>query len=214
MFLHETVGPAEFWLTEANDGDLTVRANVEALRKQLELEAIATMRQVHGTDVAWAMPGLVPEADALLTYTPNLGVLVRVADCVPIVLATEERDTIGVVHAGRKGLVSGVIPAAVKVLTDRGKGALTAVIGPHICGRCYELDEQTANEVAVAVPEAASTTRWGTPGADIGAGAAAQLRALGVEYRDLGRCTLEDDQFFSYRRDATAQRQGAIVVLR
>jgi YfiH family protein len=160
------------------------------------------------------MPGLVPEADALLTYTPNLAVLVRVADCVPIVLTTGERDTVGVVHAGRKGLVDGVVPAAVQILAERGKGAISAVIGPHICGQCYELDEQTAGAVAAAVPEAASVTRWGTPGADIGAGVEAQLRGLGIAATRVAGCTLEDDQFFSYRRDATTHRQGAIVVLR
>lgn len=214
MFAHESLGPAEFWLTDAGDGDLTDPAVVAALRDELGLDAIATMRQVHGSDVVWAMPGLVPEADALLTYTPNLGVLVRVADCVPVVLATEERDTVGVVHAGRKGLVGGVVPAAVEILAGRGKGGLSAVIGPHICGACYELDADTAAEVATAVPEAASTTRWGTPGADIGAGVEAQLRALGVTVERSGGCTLEDERFSSYRRDATTQRQGAIVVLR
>jgi YfiH family protein len=184
------------------------------LRTRLGVDAIATMRQMHGTDVAWAMPGLVPEADALLTYTPNLAVLVRVADCVPIVLATEERDTVGVVHAGRKGLVGGVVTNAVAILAERGRGAISAVIGPHICGQCYELDDQTAGEVAAAVPEAASVTRWGTPGADIGAGVEAQLRGLGVAVTRVAGCTLEDDQFFSHRRDATTHRQGAIVVLR
>ena len=214
MFRQGTLGSSEWWITESSDGDLTDPAVLAHLRDQLDVDSIATMRQVHGTDVAWAMPGLVPEADALLTYTPDLAVLVRVADCVPIVLATQERDTVGVVHAGRKGLVDGVVPAAVAVLAERGKGALSAVIGPHICGRCYELDEQTAADVATAVPEAASITRWGTPGADIGAGVEAQLRGLGVAVERSGGCTLEDDQLFSYRRDATTRRQGAVVVLR
>lgn len=208
------IGAAEWWLTDSTDGDLTDHAIVSGLRDQLGLEAIATMRQVHGTDVAWAMPGLIPEADALLTYTPSLGVLVRVADCVPIVLSTAERDTVGVVHAGRRGLTDGIVPAAVRILQERGKGELSAVIGPHICGECYELDERTADAVATTVPEASTRTRWGTPGADIGAGVEAQLRALGVEVERTGGCTLEDERFFSYRRDATTQRQGAIVVLR
>jgi YfiH family protein len=208
------MGAAEWWLTEASDGDLTDAATVARLRDDLGLDAITTMRQVHGTDVAWAMPGLVPEADALLTYTPNLGALVRVADCVPIVLATGERDAVGVVHAGRKGLVAGVVPAAVKVLAERGKGELSAVIGPHICGQCYELDAVTAREVAEAIPAAAAATRWDTPGADLGAGVEAQLRDLGVRIEHVSGCTFEDDRFFSYRRDATARRQGAIVVLR
>ncbi|HUQ00253.1 MAG TPA: polyphenol oxidase family protein [Aeromicrobium sp.] len=214
MFLHREVGPVEFWFTEASDGDVTDPSVLADLRSHLGVEAIATMRQVHGPDVAWAMPGLVPEADALLTYTPNLALLVRVADCVPIVLATEERDSVGVVHAGRKGLVAGVVPAAVRILQERGKGDVSAWIGPRICGRCYELDADTAGEVARAVPAAASTTARGTPGADIGAGVAAQLDELAVHVTDLGGCTLEDDRFFSYRRDGTAQRQGAIVVLR
>jgi len=156
----------------------------------------------------------VPEADALLTYTPNVAVLVRVADCVPIVLATEDRDTVGVVHAGRKGLVAGVVPAATQILLDRGRGPVTAWVGPHICGRCYELDAATAAEVAEAVPPAASTTWTGTPAADIGAGVTAQLDELGVTVHHLGGCTLEDDRFFSFRRNSTAQRQGALVVLR
>jgi YfiH family protein len=214
VFVHRTTGPAEFWFTEAADGDVTDPAVLANLRSELGLDAIATMRQVHGSDVAWAMPGLVPEADALLTYTPELGVLARVADCVPIVMATQQRDAIGVVHAGRKGLVAGVAPAAARILQERGKGTVSAWIGPRICGRCYELDVETAAAVIEAVPAAASTTSWGTPAADIGAGVAAQLVSLGLDVTDVGGCTLEDDRFFSYRRDGTAQRQGAIVVLR
>ena len=214
MFAHQVAGATELWFTEASDGDLTDPAVVAQLRTSLNVDAIATMRQVHGADVAWAMPGLVPEADALLTYTPGLAVLVRVADCVPIVLATEEHDTIGVVHAGRRGLVAGVVPAAGRILLERGKGPVTAWIGPHICGRCYELDAATAAEVAEAVPAAASTTRTGRPAADIGAGVTTQLEELGITVHRLGGCTLEDDRFFSHRRNGTTQRQGALVMLR
>ena len=214
MFAHRSVGPVEFWFTDATDGDLTEPATLAQLRSELGLDSIATMRQVHGADVAWAMPGLVPEADALLTYTPNLAVLARVADCVPIVLATEERDTVGVVHAGRRGLVAGVAPAAAQILLDRGRGGITAWVGPHICGRCYELDAATSAEVAAAVPSAASTTWTGTPAADIGAGVTAQLEDLGVAVHHVGGCTREDDRFFSHRRNGTSQRQGVLAVLR
>ena len=214
MSFHERVGPVEFWFTDASDGDLTQSQALASLRDKLSVDAIATMRQVHGADVVWAMPGLVPEADALLTYTPNVAVVVRVADCVPIVLATEERDSVGVVHAGRRGLVAGVVPAAAQILLERGKGSVTAWVGPHICGRCYELDPDTAAEVADAIPAAASTTWTGTSAADIGAGVTAQLDELGVTVHHLGGCTLEDDRFFSFRRNGTTQRQCALVVLR
>jgi YfiH family protein len=214
VFAHRSVGPVEFWFTDATDGDLTEAATLAQLRSELGLDSIATMRQVHGADVAWAMPGLVPEADALLTYTPNLAVLARVADCVPIVLATEERDTVGVVHAGRRGLVAGVVPAAAQILLDRGRGGITAWVGPHICGRCYELDAATSAEVAAAVPSAASTTWTGTPAADLGAGVSAQLEDLGVAVHHVGGCTREDERFFSHRRNGTSQRQGVLAVLR
>ena len=214
MSFHERVGPVEFWFTDASDGDLTQPQTLASLRDKLSVDTIATMRQMHGDDVAWAMPGLVPEADALLTYTPNVAVVVRVADCVPIVLATEERDSVGVVHAGRRGLLAGVVPAAAQILLERGKGSVTAWVGPHICGRCYELDPDTAAEVADAIPAAASTTWTGTSAADIGAGVTAQLDELGVTVHHLGGCTLEDDRFFSFRRNGTTQRQCALVVLR
>jgi copper oxidase (laccase) domain-containing protein len=87
-------------------------------------------------------------------------------------------------------------------------------VGPHICGSCYELDSATADEVARAVPAAASTTSWGTPSADLGAGVTAQLTELDVTVHLRGACTLEDDRLFSHRRNGTPQRQGALVVLR
>lgn len=214
MFAHQAAGPVEFWFTDVTEGDLTDPVARSRLRETLEVSAVATMRQVHGVDVAWAMPGLVPEADALLTYTPGLALLVRVADCVPIVLATEQRDTVGVVHAGRRGLMAGVVPAAVQVLRERGKGRVSAWLGPRICGPCYELDSATADDVAAAVPSAATTTAQGTPAADLGAGVLTQLAGLDVDAHDLGGCTLEDDRFFSYRRDGTRHRQAAVVVIR
>lgn len=172
------------------------------------------MRQVHGTDAVWAQPGVVPEADALLTYAPGVALIARVADCVPIVLAADDGSHAAVVHAGRRGLVDGVVPKAARTMREHRGGPVTAWVGPRVCGGCYELDAAIAAAVAHAVPEAAATTRWGTPGADIGAGVIAQLHAADVAVHDLGGCTLEDDRFFSYRRDGTAQRQAAIVVLR
>jgi copper oxidase (laccase) domain-containing protein len=68
--------------------------------------------------------------------------------------------------------------------------------------------------VRSAVPAADATTADGTPAADIGAGVLAQLAELGVDAHDLGGCTLEDGRFFSHRRNGTAHRQAAMVVIR
>ena len=144
---------------------------------------MATMHQVHGNDVEWVdVAGTQPDADALLTDVVGLGLLVRVADCVPVVLAVPDEQLVGVVHSGRLGLVSGVVPAAVDALRERGATRIEAWVGPRVCGRCYELPAAMAESVAAAVPEARSTTSWGTPAADIGAGVVAQLIALATSW--------------------------------
>ena len=217
-FHHEVCGPVELWFTEADAGDLRDAETLDRVAGLAGVEAVATMKQVHGPDVAWAgEPRAHDAVDALLTDRTGLGLLVRVADCVPIVLAAPDDGIVGVVHSGRAGLVGDVVPTAVAALRERASGPLHAWLGPRVCGGCYELPVELAEDVAAAVPEARSTTTQGTPAADIGAGAAAQLRAAGVEVHDVGAgaCTVEDERFFSYRRQGDASgRFGALAVLR
>lgn len=205
----------------------------------MPLPVVVRMRQVHGSDVhvvdrAWLersrpRPEDVPagstvellvarsfvEADGLVTDVPGVGLLVRVADCVPVLLADPERGVVGAAHAGRLGLVSGVVPATLRRMRDRGAERFVAWVGPHICGRCYEVPEEMRREVAEAVPEAVAATSWGTPAVDVGAGVVAQLRAEGVEVVDASRCTREDEELWSHRRDGQAAgRLGALVWVR
>ena len=208
----------ELWFTAADAGDLRDESRLARVVSLARIGAVATMDQVHGHAVAWASgAGSHPGVDALLTDRQEVGVVVRVADCVPVVLAAPDDGFVGVVHCGRTGLVSGVVPAAVAALRERTDGRLQAWLGPRVCGRCYELPAEMADDVATAVPEAKSTTSWGTPAADIGAGAVAQLRADGVEVHDVGAnvCTVEDERFFSHRRQGDASgRFAALAVLR
>jgi polyphenol oxidase len=96
----------------------------------------------------------------------------------------------------------------------RALGALqvTAVIGPHVCGRCYEVPDQLRAEVAERVPAAYAETSWGTPSLDIGAGVRWQLEQLGCTVVDATRCTLESEDLFSYRRQGQASGRLAGVV--
>jgi len=206
--------------TSNGDDPGRVADNLERLRVELGLARLARMTQVHGADVVWTdevADDEIPVADALLTDAPGVGVLVRVADCTPIVLAAPQESLAGVVHSGREGLVKGVVRSAVDALRLRGATTIEAYVGPRACGRCYELPEEMADAVAAVVPEARSTTSWGTPAVDVGAGVVAQLHDLGVAVTDLGvhECTIEDERWYSYRRQGQdSGRFGAVAMIR
>lgn len=198
------------------------------LRSAYELPAgtvaptMVTLRQVHGAEVhvvrraGVAVPGDgPPTADAVVTDVPGVALVVRVADCVPVLLADAGRGVVGAAHAGRPGMVAGVVPNTVAAMRDRGAERIVAWVGPHVCGRCYEVPADLRAEVVAAVPEAYAETSWGTPAVDVGAGVTAQLEAAGVEVVDASRCTLESEDLYSYRRQGEhAGRMAGIVWVR
>ena len=204
---------------EFSDDPSVVERNRSMLAAAFGVSRIVAMTQVHGADVVFVDDATLeaPVADAMITDQPDLALLVRAADCTPVVLADPQARLIGVVHAGREGLVEGVVTAAVREMRQRGATRIQAWVGPRACGSCYEVPAEMAEAGAAVVPEARSTTSWGTPALDVGNGVIAQLKAEDVHVTDIGEgvCTIEDESFFSYRRQGKASgRQGAIVVLR
>lgn len=191
-------------------------AGLAAVRAALGGPAVRGMSQVHGATVARATGEgdgePAPEADGLVTDVAGTALLVRVADCVPVVLADVDRGVVGVAHAGRVGMAAGVVPATVAALRALGADDLQAWVGPHVCGRCYEVPDAMRDEVARAVPAAWSETSWGTPALDVGAGVRAQLDADGVPSVDVGGCTVEDAALWSHRRDGAAAGRLAGLV--
>jgi len=177
---------------------------------------LARASQVHGDEVLLVdapMPlGQAPTADALVTTTPGLGLMVRVADCVPVVLADVEAGVVGAVHSGRPGMVLDIATRAVEVMREQGASDIVAWVGPHVCGSCYEVPEQMRAEVSAVVPEAYAETSWGTPSLDVGAGVRAQLERAGVSVVEIGGCTREEQGLHSYRRDGSAAGRFAGLV--
>ncbi|MCW2852949.1 MAG: laccase [Nocardioides sp.] len=178
----------------------------------------ARLDQRHGAvvlDVAEPAPaplGEVPDGDALVTSTPRLGLMIRVADCVPVVLADPATGVIGAVHAGRAGVALDIVTSTVERMRARGAGRLVGWIGPHVCGGCYEVPGGLRDEVAGAVPATFATTTWGSPSLDLGAGVRAQLESADVEVVEVDGCTREDARLHSHRRDgARAGRSAALV---
>lgn len=174
------------------------------------------LTQVHGDDVlvvdAPMELGQVPSADALVTTQRGLGLMVRVADCVPVLLADTSAGVAAAVHAGRPGMALGIVDRTVASMRDLGAERMVAWLGPRVCGRCYEVPAAMRDEVSAVVPAAWAETSWGTPALDIGAGVAAQLAAHRIEVVDVGGCTREDPALHSYRRDGDAAGRLAGLV--
>ena len=199
-----------------------VRTNRELAAKSLGLEParVVWMNQVHGADVAvvdgpWG-DSPVPEVDAVVTSQRGLALAVLTADCTPVLLADPVAGIVAAVHAGRPGMVAGVVPAAVRAMTELGAepGRIVARTGPAVCGRCYEVPDAMRAEVAAVEPAAYSKTSWGTPAVDVTAGVHAQLERLGVHDREQSPvCTIESGDHFSYRRDRTTGRLAGYVWL-
>jgi polyphenol oxidase len=180
---------------------------------------LAWMSQVHGTDVCYldaSTPQPPGPVDAIFTDVPGRALCVLVADCLPVLIADPVARLIGAAHAGREGMVAGVVPALVSAMTQAGASParMRALTGPGICGGCYEVPAELQVRVGLAVPEACCQTLDGTAGVDIPAGVRAQLAAAGVGWvRSVPRCTKESADLFSYRRDGKTGRSAGLIWL-
>ncbi|MEV6907682.1 peptidoglycan editing factor PgeF [Amycolatopsis sp. NPDC051071] len=198
-----------------------VYANRKRLATELGLaeDRLAWMEQVHGrtaTVVDGSETSAAEATDALVTAEPGLALVVLVADCVPVMLADVEAGVVAAVHAGRVGARVGVVPAAVEAMRSLGAdpARTEALLGPAICGDCYEVPAAMAADVEKHVPGSACKTRKGTTGLDLRAGLWRQLADLGVGKIGVDpRCTNEDKTLFSFRRDGTTGRIAGITWL-
>ncbi|MGQ0830159.1 MAG: polyphenol oxidase family protein [Microthrixaceae bacterium] len=151
------------------------------------------------------------EADAAVTATPGCSIAVRTADCAPVVLVSAH--AVGVVHAGWRGLLEGVIANALDALRTLDDGPVSAHLGPCIRAGCYEfaapeLDAMTARFGA----DVAATTSWGTPALDLPAAVAAALRDAGVDgLHDDAGCTACDRRWYSHRARGEPQRFATVA---
>lgn len=190
--------------------------------------AVVRVRQVHGCGVLIVKPGDVTDtqadADAVVSLDPSLVVSVRVADCVPILLADRRRRVVAAVHAGWRGTAAGVVTAALEAVRASGVPAsdLVAAIGPSIGPCCYQVDAAVRDDF---LRHHAGAGEWFTPDGsgrwrlDLWSANVAQLRAGGVPVSSIARaalCTADDPgPWYSHRREgAAAGRMVAAIRLR
>lgn len=164
----------------------------------------AFLSQVHGA-VAYRVssPGLAGDGDALVTDVPGLPLVVATADCMPIIV--EGDHSVAVIHAGWRGVASGIIPAGLDAMRELGDTPRRAAIGPSIGPCCYEVGD----DVIDAVGGYGAETTLGTQSVDLWSAAVDQLRGLEVWRSDI--CTFTENEYWSYRRDATTHRQIAVA---
>lgn len=193
----------------------------------LPSDRVVWMHQVHGTRVqrvngpadasgtGVAGTGLAG-TDGMVTSRSDLGLAVLVADCVPLLAADPLAAVIGAAHAGRVGAAAGIDVTLLDVMTSAGAdiGRIEVLLGPAICGRCYEVPADMQAEVESALPGSACRSDRGTPALDLRAGLRRRLEQAGVAAVAVdARCTREDPELFSHRRSGTTGRQAAVIWL-
>jgi YfiH family protein len=174
------------------------------------LSSRATLRQIHSNRVIAAeAPGDAGEGDALISNVPGVTLVVRTADCLPILMADARNHAVAAVHAGWRGTVSEILAETLTVMKDRfgtRPEELVVAIGPGIGGCCYEVSADVAVRFARYFPEREDLS--GTTKIDLAETAVRQLARYGGNLGQIdpsGLCTFcLQGVFHSYRRDRDA----------
>jgi YfiH family protein len=166
------------------------------------------------------------DADGVFTGRKGIVLCIRTADCVPVLFAGFKGKTVaaaGAVHCGWKGAYGGIIKNAVSILVNRfdiDAGAILAVIGPSICKKCYEVKEDFLNlflnQNNLNINFFQQNTEKGNDKIffDLKSFIKNELIFNGLNGRnvfDINKCTMENEDFFSYRRNKTDKRQVSFI---
>lgn len=185
------------------------------------------MEQVHGNNVVRVgsknIGTTVPQCDALITNDPKVTLCVRVADCLPISVIDKKCRGIGLIHAGWRGLDNKIIEKTIEKMSLEFQisnrlhhfvGEFQISIGPHICVNHFEVKSDVSSKFS-EYPEAI-LKKNGKEYLDLAKVAEMQLIEAGVKKENIEvdvRCTFEEEDLYSYRRDKTPDRNLYFVHL-
>ena len=200
----------------AGVGSQDARENVTENRARIATwmgvapDRLLTLYQVHSPDalvVQEPFSGERPKADAMVTDRPEIALGVLAADCGPVLYADGEAGVIGAAHAGWKGALTGVLEATIKAMEELGakRERITAVLGPSISARNYEVGPEFVERFTAADPANdayfSSSANTGHAMFDLNRYTVDRLARAGVTASMLDRCTYADENdFYSYRR--------------
>jgi polyphenol oxidase len=202
--------------THVGDDAAAVAANRARLRAALALPCEPTwLDQVHGARVLDLDTEAAAAADGAVTARAGVVCAVLTADCLPVLLCDTAGRRVGVAHAGWRGLLGGVLPAAVRAL-GAPPDQLLAWLGPAIGQQAYEVGAEVRDAFLAAHPMAATRFMANPRGrwqADLYGLARDSLGAAGVTaVYGGGFCTFrESARFFSHRREAPCGRMATLI---
>ncbi len=195
----------------------------------LERARVGTLWLVHGADVLQldAPPsanGQMPQADAFITDQPDVPLLLRFADCVPLLFYDPARAAIGMAHAGWRGTALGIVAQTIQAMQNAygcAPSSIQALIGPSICCACYEVGEDVmaAMKERFDEEELANCARPSANGRwqlDLSAANRLEMERAGLQQiQDTAPCTAcHSDEFFSHRAEGgRTGRFGALLCL-
>ncbi len=174
-------------------------------------EKVAEMNQKHTAMVIDVKSEGIYEADGLITDEKNLALCVRVADCYPVFLFSEDEKIKGVLHAGWRGVYRGIIENGVKLFKKFTQKRIFYAVGPGICGKCYEVGkefldyfkdypyvfEKKKNKLFLHLLKLIEE----------------KMKRLGVvRYKVLKLCTFENKDFYSSRRGDREKRNICVIL--
>ncbi len=202
--------------TGSTDQAEAVAINRARVAEALDLtpDHLVSVHQVHSPDALHVTAPLKvrPQADAMVTATPGLGLAILTADCQPVLFADAAAGVIGAAHAGWRGAKDGVLEATIAAMEAIGasRANINAVIGPCISQSAYEVGPEFFETFTDDDPEtrrffaqgAADRMLFNLPGYGLW-----RLREAGVGHAEwVQHCTFSDaSRFFSYRRTTHAR---------
>ena len=203
---------ARLLFTSRHFGSLANPLKSESTKQLSKLigKPIYFMNQRHGDEIVVvdeqsSPSGAVFDGDGVVTDKANVALAVQVADCLPLLLYS--KSVVAAVHVGRKGLLNKVALAALSQMQMMGDDQIKGVVGPHICGSCYEVDPEMYSQITKEHPATGGKNNH----LNLFAGLADQLNEIKIT--DLGMCTKENPDYFSHRADATLGRQVGVISL-
>lgn len=203
---------ARLLFTSRHFGSLANPLKSESTKQLSKLigKPIYFMNQSHGNEIVVvdeqsSPSGAVLDGDGVVTDKTNIALAVQVADCLPLLLYS--KSVVAAVHVGSKGLLNKVALAALSQMQMMGADQIEGVVGPHICGSCYEVDPEMYSQITKEHPATGGKNNH----LNLFAGLADQLNEIKIT--DLGMCTKENPDYFSHRADATLGRQVGVISL-